>query len=96
MVQDMGRLRRNAAAREGIVPMNADPLEYEFLGLAFRVLKKGLYSVLSPETREFGGPIEIKRSSRIQQRALRDLDAYCFSVVCMGTLSRFSELARRR
>ena len=94
-VRDVIQLRRNAAVREGIVPMNADPTEYEFLGLAFRALKKGLYPVLSPSTRDFGGPLEIV-GNRVEGRPLRDLRAYCFAVVCMGTLSRLSELARRR
>lgn len=97
-VQQIVKLRRDAAAREGTVPVNADPLEYEMLAMSFQTLKKEVYPCLTSRSKNSNGPLEFTHTfySSLSPTALRYVRAYSFAVLAMGTLSRFKELACRR
>ena len=94
-VREVITLRRNAAAREGTVSVNADPLEYEMLTLCFQTVREQLIDD-GAALRTASGPVEIISVSLVKPQSLRDLRAYTFAVLCMGTLSRFRELAERK
>ena len=91
-VRDAIQLRRDAAAREGIVPVNVGSTEYQFLGRAFRALQKDALS----STDSFDTLLRGSAGNRVGESHVRDLRAYFVAVLSTGTLSCSSELSEKR